>query len=65
MVIKFLDEAANQNHPLRAIKDFLDKYDKINFIKTSAKDNINIRNIFEVIVKKVLDLHYLDYDRIL
>ena len=29
MVIKFLDEAANQNHPLRALKDFLDKEDAL------------------------------------
>lgn len=29
MVIKFLDEAANQNHPIRALKEFLDKEDAL------------------------------------
>lgn len=47
------------------IKEFLSNHGEMDFIKTSAKENINIQDIFKEMVKKILDLHKLDYERIL
>ncbi|MFX1464339.1 MAG: Rab family GTPase, partial [Promethearchaeota archaeon] len=46
------------------IKEFAYNHDEIEFIKTSAKENINIKDIFKEMVKKVLDYHNLEYERI-
>ncbi|MFX1570721.1 MAG: Rab family GTPase [Promethearchaeota archaeon] len=47
------------------ILDFIKDHGKLNFIKTSAKENINIQNLFRKLLKEVLELHDLEYDRIL
>jgi len=59
------EESEQFRHDELIIKDFIKFHGKLNFIKTSAKENINIQIIFKEMVKKVLDLHNLDYDRIL
>jgi len=46
------------------IKEFLNNHDEKDFIKTSSAENINIKDIFKEMVKKILDFHNLDYERI-
>ncbi len=47
------------------IKEFIKNHDGIDFIKTSAKENINIQDIFREMTKKILDFHNLEYEKIL
>ncbi|MFX1328997.1 MAG: Rab family GTPase [Promethearchaeota archaeon] len=47
------------------IEEFLNNHGERDFIKTSAAENINIKDIFKEMVKKVLDYRNLEYERIL
>ncbi|MBY9010071.1 MAG: GTP-binding protein [Candidatus Lokiarchaeota archaeon] len=47
------------------IESFRKKYNDVNFFKTSAKDNYNIRAIFVEMTKKILDTHEFKYDKLL
>lgn len=47
------------------IENFRKKHDKVEFFKTSAKKNYNVRNIFVEMTKKILDTHSFKYDKIL
>ncbi len=47
------------------IESFRKKHDKVEFIKTSAKKNYNIRAIFVEMTKKILDTHGFKYDKFL
>ena len=42
----------------------LERFSVNDFIKTSSKDGVNIRDIFKQMVKKLLDFHELDYEKI-
>ena len=46
------------------IEQFLKRHSEKEFIKTSSKENKNILQSFKELVKKVLDAHYLDYEKI-
>ncbi len=46
------------------IEQFLKRHNEKEFIKTSSKENKNILQSFKELVKKVLDAHYLDYEKI-
>ncbi len=43
---------------------FMARHAKVDFYKTSSKDNYNIKEIFKVLVVKILEKNKLDYDRI-
>ena len=45
------------------IERFLAKHNEKDFIKTSAKENINILQSFKEMTKKILESHNLDYDK--
>jgi len=45
------------------IERFLAKHNEKDFIKTSAKENINILHSFKEMTKKILESHNLDYDK--
>jgi small GTP-binding protein len=45
------------------IEQFLTKHDEKDYVKTSAKENINILLSFKEITKKILESHNLDYDK--
>jgi len=47
------------------IENFRKKHDKIPYFETSAKDNINIRDIFIEMTKSILDKNNFEYDKIL
>jgi small GTP-binding protein len=47
------------------IESFRKKHDKVEFFKTSAKKNYNVREIFIEMAKKILDTHSFKYDKIL
>ncbi|MFX1366647.1 MAG: Rab family GTPase [Promethearchaeota archaeon] len=47
------------------IDEFIKKHGELDFIKTSSKDNINIRAIFKELVKKLLNFQGFDYERLL
>lgn len=47
------------------IMQFLTNHNEKDFVKTSSKENINILHIFKEMIKKILDSHALDYDKIL
>ena len=47
------------------IENFRKKHKKVQFIKTSAKDNVNIRKIFVEMIKLIMDTNNFKYDKIL
>ncbi len=47
------------------INEFIEKHNEHEIIKTSSKDNVNIRKIFKEMVKKLLDFQEFDYERLL
>jgi small GTP-binding protein len=47
------------------IENFRKKHDKVEFFKTSAKKNYNVREIFLEMAKNILDTHSFKYDKIL
>jgi GTPase SAR1 family protein len=47
------------------IEQFLNKHDEKDFVKTSSKENINIKQSFEKMTIKILEAHGLVYDKIL
>ncbi|NHJ21139.1 MAG: GTP-binding protein [Candidatus Lokiarchaeota archaeon] len=47
------------------IESFRKKHDKVEFFKTSAKKNYNVREIFVEMAKNILDTHSFKYDKIL
>ncbi|MFX1366648.1 MAG: Rab family GTPase [Promethearchaeota archaeon] len=46
------------------IEQFLKNHNEKDYVETSSKDNVNIRDSFIKIVKKILDSHEFDYDKI-
>ncbi|MFX1499750.1 MAG: Rab family GTPase [Promethearchaeota archaeon] len=46
------------------IEQFLKNHNEKDYVETSSKDNVNIRDSFIKIVKKILDSHDFDYDNI-
>jgi GTPase SAR1 family protein len=46
------------------IQRFLQRHDEEDYMKTSSKDNINIRLSFKEMVKKILDFNELEYEEI-
>ncbi|MFX0003506.1 MAG: Rab family GTPase [Promethearchaeota archaeon] len=44
------------------IEQFLNRHNETDYVKTSAKENINILHSFKEITKKILKSHNLDYD---
>ncbi|MCK4381623.1 MAG: GTP-binding protein [Candidatus Lokiarchaeota archaeon] len=46
------------------VEQFLKKHDEKDYVKTSSKENENIRHIFIEIVKKILDSHGFEYEKI-
>ena len=47
------------------IEQFLKRHSEKDYISTSSKENTNIIKCFKELVKKVLDSHHLDYEKIL
>lgn len=47
------------------IESFRKKHDELEFFKSSAKKNYNVREIFVEITKKILDTNSFKYDKIL
>ncbi len=47
-----------------SINASLERFSVNDFIKTSSKDDVNIRDIFKQMVKKLLDFHEFDYEKI-
>jgi small GTP-binding protein len=47
------------------IESFRKKHDDVEFFKTSAKKNYNVRDIFVQMTKNILDTHNFKYDKIL
>ena len=64
-----LDLIINENKGVREIESnvnkFLKNHENMDYMKTSAKENINIQDIFKKISKEILHMHKLDYERIL
>jgi len=62
-----LVETADKQHKIDdlIIEQFLKRHNEKDFIKTSSKENRNILQSFKKIIKKVLDSHHLDYEKIL
>ncbi|MFW9972191.1 MAG: Rab family GTPase [Candidatus Odinarchaeota archaeon] len=46
------------------IKHFLNSHEQMDFIQISAKENINVQNIFKQMVEKILNTCKLEYDKI-
>jgi small GTP-binding protein len=47
------------------IESFRKKHDNVDYFKTSAKKNFNIRAIFVEMTKNILDIHSFNYDKLL
>jgi small GTP-binding protein len=47
------------------IESFRKKHDEVEFFKSSAKKNYNVRDIFVKMTKKILDTHSFKYDKFL
>ena len=47
------------------IENFRKKHKKVQFFKTSAKDNINIKEMFVEMIKLIMDTNNFRYDKIL
>lgn len=47
------------------IQQFLQKHNEGDYVKTSSKDNTNIVQSFKGMVKKIMDFHELNYEKIL
>jgi small GTP-binding protein len=47
------------------IENFSKKHKKVQFIKTSARDNLNIKEMFVEITKLIMDTNNFKYDKIL
>ncbi len=47
------------------IESFRKKHDEVEFFKSSAKKDYNVRDIFVKMTKKILDTHNFKYDKIL
>ena len=47
------------------IESFRKKHDEVEFFKSSAKKNLNVKEIFVEIAKNILDAHSFKYDKIL
>jgi len=47
------------------IESFRKKHDEVEFFKSSAKKDYNVRDIFVKMTKKILDAHNFKYDKIL
>ena len=47
------------------IENFIKKHDKIEFFKSSAKQNYNVKLIFAEMTKNILNTHSFKYDKIL
>lgn len=47
------------------IERFRNQHDNVEYFKTSAKKNLNVREIFVEMTKKILDTHNFKYDKIL
>ncbi|GAF83512.1 unnamed protein product [marine sediment metagenome] len=47
------------------MKQFMKKHEELEFLKTSAKIDYNIKESFREIVKKILDKNKLEYDKFL
>ncbi|MFX1574256.1 MAG: Rab family GTPase [Promethearchaeota archaeon] len=63
--LDLVDEESNQFKVNELnIEEFLNNHDEKDFIKTSAMKDINIRDSFKKMIKKVLDFNNLDYQRI-
>ncbi len=47
------------------IENFRKKHKKVQFFKTSARDNVNIKKMFDEMVKLIMDTNNFKYDKIL
>ena len=47
------------------IENFRKKHDNVEFFKSSAKENYNVKEIFVEMTKNILDTHSFKYDKIL
>ena len=47
------------------IENFSKKHEKVQFIKTSARDNLNIREMFVEMTNLIMDTNNFEYDKIL
>ncbi|NVM43714.1 MAG: hypothetical protein HWN79_02265, partial [Candidatus Lokiarchaeota archaeon] len=47
------------------IENFRKKHDNVEFFKSSAKKNYNVKEIFVEMTKNILDIHRFKYDKIL
>ena len=47
------------------IKQFMNRHNEKDFVKTSAKENVNILQSVKQMVEKILEEHQLTYDRLL
>ncbi|MFX1311935.1 MAG: Rab family GTPase [Promethearchaeota archaeon] len=61
-----LVETANKQHKIDnlIIQQFLKRHNEKDFIKTSSKENKNIQKSFKELVKKILNAHNFDYDKL-
>jgi len=46
------------------VEQFLQKHNEKDYVETSSKDNVNVRHSFLEIVRKILDSHGFDYEKI-
>lgn len=47
------------------IRQYMKSYGESDFIKTSSKDDHNVEHSFKELIKKIMDLHSLPYDKLL
>ena len=61
-----LVETVDKKHKIDEliIEQFLKRHNEKDFIRTSSKENTNIIKSFKELVKKVLEAHSLDYEKI-
>ena len=68
LIVTKLDLAKLEEKQFRVdkliIQEFLRKHKEESYVKTSSKDNTNILHSFKEMVKKIMDYHELDYEKI-
>ncbi|MFW9972536.1 MAG: Rab family GTPase [Candidatus Odinarchaeota archaeon] len=63
--VDLIDQESEQHrNDERVIKHFLNSHEQMDFIKISAKENINVQDVFKQMIKKILNTCKLEYDRI-